>query len=98
MAVSFVVSCLSLTAAWILWNIYLIATNYAVARKIGLPILFCPVDTLNPLWILARPAVAPTLQRLPFGLGEFTRYSYIGWSWEFRYQLREFFSKSYHVQ
>ena len=89
MAVTLAISCLALTAAWTLWNIYLITANYVTARKIGLPILICPVDTFNPLWLLARPVVAPTLRHLPFGLGEFARYSYIGWTWEYRYQLRE---------
>jgi hypothetical protein len=62
------------------WTIYCIYVNYQKALKIGFPTAITPVDPFYPLWILARPYLFPFLSRLPFGLGEFTSYSYIAWA------------------
>jgi hypothetical protein len=64
------------------WTIYCICVNYQKALKIGFPIAVSPVDPFNPIWVVARPYLSPFLSRLPFGLGEFTRYSYIAWAWK----------------
>lgn len=83
--------------ALFLWNFFGIASNYLVARKIGLPIIICPVDYLNPLWVLIRPTAVPILRRLPFGLGNFTKYSYIGWPWEHQYRLHARYGPAFTV-
>lgn len=70
-----------------MWNTYRITYNYVTARKIGLPVIVCPVDTLNPLWQFYRPFIAPTNRRWPYKLGQCVRYSYIGWPWKLKYQL-----------
>jgi cytochrome P450 len=64
------------------WTVYCIYANYQEALKIGLPIVIIPVDAFNPLWVLVRPYVSPFLSHLPFGLGNFTRYSYFAWAWK----------------
>lgn len=64
------------------WTIYRIFVNYRKARRIGFPIVITPIDPFDPLWVVAGPYLAPLLSHLPFGLGDFTRYSYIGWAWK----------------
>ena len=70
---------------WTAYNIYL---NYRRALTIGLPIVITPVDPLNPLWIFARPYLVDFLSHLPFGLGEFAGYSYLGWAWKDQYAMQ----------
>ncbi|OQU94990.1 hypothetical protein CLAIMM_01262 [Cladophialophora immunda] len=74
-------------AASIIWTVHGLVCNYMIAARIGLPIILTPVDAFNPLWILARPLLAPLIQQLPFGLGDFAGYSFLGWPWEHRYQM-----------
>lgn len=64
------------------WTIYRIFVNYQKARRIGFPIVVTPIDPFDPLWVVARPYLAPLLSRLPFGLGDFTHYSYLAWAWK----------------
>ncbi|KIY02714.1 uncharacterized protein Z520_01179 [Fonsecaea multimorphosa CBS 102226] len=74
-------------SALIIWTIHGLVSNYLIARKIGLPIILTPIDSLNPVWVLARPVLDPLIRQLPFGLGDFAGYSYLGWGWEQRYRL-----------
>ncbi|MCJ1309028.1 hypothetical protein MMC25_002683 [Agyrium rufum] len=76
-SVFFLVACAILPV----WTAYHILLNHRVARRIGLPIVISPISELNPLWILCRTHLTPYLVRLPIGLGDFTRYSYLGWQW-----------------
>jgi hypothetical protein len=64
------------------WTIYRIFGNYQKARRIGFPIVVTPIDPFDPLWVVARPYLAPLLSRLPFGLGDFTHYRYLAWAWK----------------
>lgn len=68
--------------AWPCWTVYCIYVNYIKALRIGFPLVITPVDPFDPLWVLLRPYLFPLFSRLPFGLGEFTRYSYVSWAWK----------------
>ncbi|MCJ1311357.1 hypothetical protein MMC25_005028 [Agyrium rufum] len=70
-----------------LWSTVALYRNHRRATPIGLPLLISPIDPFNPLWILLRPYVNPLLSCLPYGLGSFTRYDYLGWVWHDKNQL-----------
>ncbi|EOD45005.1 putative cytochrome p450 protein [Neofusicoccum parvum UCRNP2] len=67
-------------------TIYSFVRNYALARKIGLPIVAVPISLDNLIWMLSARFVMPFVRRLPFGSGHFTRFGYVGW--EFRDKSR----------
>ena len=73
----------------IIWTLTSIASNYAVARHIGFPIIISPVSTLNPLWIIVYRLFPPILQlkRLPFGFGVWARCTYMGWQFDDKHAL-----------
>ncbi|OAP58718.1 hypothetical protein AYL99_07808 [Fonsecaea erecta] len=83
--------------ALVVWTFHGLVSHYVAARKIGLPIIVTPIDALNPLWVLGRPVLAPLIQKLPFGLGEFVRYSYLGWPWEYRYRMHARYGAAFTV-
>jgi cytochrome P450 len=56
--------------------------NYAIARKVGLPIVIVPISPENPLWMLLARCVLPILQYVPFGNGHFSRFCHIGWEFD----------------
>jgi cytochrome P450 len=56
--------------------------NYAIARKVGLPIVVVPISPENPLWMLLARYVLPILQYVPFGNGHFSRFCHIGWEFD----------------
>ena len=75
--------------AWGLWNLTVFVANYRAACRIGLPILVSPFNPLGPFWQLTYRRLLPLLRQLPFGLGNFTRYNWIGWSFEDKYHLHD---------
>jgi cytochrome P450 len=56
--------------------------NYAIARKVGLPIVIVPISPENPLWMLLARYILPILQYVPFGNGHFSRFCHIGWEFD----------------
>ena len=84
---AFLVALLITLLALPCFTVYKMYSNYSVALKIGLPIIFTPVDPFHPLWVLLRPYLSPVLSCLPFGLGTWTHYSYLGWPWKDKYAL-----------
>lgn len=62
-------------------TLFALYQNYQLALHSNLPILISPVNPFNPLWILLRPYLNPILSHLPFKLGHFTKYNYLGWTW-----------------
>ncbi|KAI8935083.1 hypothetical protein NX059_007678 [Plenodomus lindquistii] len=58
-----------------------LAHNIKTARSIGIPVLWSPIDAFNPFWIIFNKALTPKLQRLPFGLGEWTKRNSLDWTW-----------------
>lgn len=68
--------------------------NYRKARKIGdLPIVLTPVSLLGPiwafLWTFAGGIIQPILLRLPFGLGNWVKYSGHTWFWDHGHELHK---------
>jgi cytochrome P450 len=68
--------------------------NYHTARKIGdLPILITPVSLLSPVWALvwavAGGLLQPILLKLPFGLGDWVRYSGHTWFYAHGHDLHQ---------
>ncbi len=80
------------TIAWILWTSISLFLNYQVARKLALPIVISPLSALNPLWMLALkllPVLPRFLEMLPFGLGNWARCTYIGWTFQDKCALHD---------
>jgi cytochrome P450 len=78
-----------------LLSCYALARNYVTARKTGLPLLISPFNPFNPLWILSRPYINPFLSYLPFGLGNSTKYNYLGYTWRDQNRLHTRYGKAY---
>jgi hypothetical protein len=70
-----------LLAAGPLWTAASLLRNYKAARSTKLPIVISPVNPFNPLWILSRQYINPVFAALPFGLGSFTSYNFLGFAW-----------------
>lgn len=70
--------------AWGLWNFLALLLNYNAARHIGLPVIIGPFSPMNPFWILATRTlpIVRLLNSSPFGLGKWTRCTYMGWSFD----------------
>ena len=62
--------------------------NYVGAIRIGLPIVIVPTNWQDPLWIVFGKKLA-WLQSLPFGLGSWYHYSFLGWNLNDRYTTHE---------
>lgn len=71
------------------WSMINLLQNYRKARKIGLPILITPILVHHPIWQLTENFVVPILERIPFGITNFLRYSIRGWNFNDRYYLHE---------
>ena len=83
--------CLSAAFAFTTWTAFSLLRNYQLARSIGLPIIVSPANPLNPLWILTYrlSPIISVLRVLPWGLGKFARYSYIGWEFDDKYAVHQ---------
>ena len=64
-----------------------VIAHYRTARAIGLPIVFTPITWQDPFWLLMGPIIEPLLRRLPLGLGDWARYSVMGWQLEDRFAM-----------
>jgi len=53
----------SLAAAAITYYCYALYTSYLAAAKIGLPIVLCPINSLNIIWMVASSPLRPVLSR-----------------------------------
>lgn len=50
---------LLLFGLWALSSLYSLVRNYLVARKTGLPIIVCPINNYNPLWMASGIPLNP---------------------------------------
>ncbi len=78
-----------------LWMLISLLQNYKLARPSKLPILISPVNPFNPFWILLRPYINPLLSCLPFGLGSFAEYNYLGFAWRDKNRLHTLHGGAY---
>ncbi len=71
-----------------LWYCQSLFSNYREARRSGYPILVCPANTDNIIWIIFAVAFRPILARcLPaFAYGRIKAAIY-GWEFLYRYEL-----------
>lgn len=69
---------------WITWQGLALLRSYREACSIGLPIILSPTRTLNPVWIVLGKAtpILSVLQHLPLNLGNWARFTYIGWQYD----------------
>jgi cytochrome P450 len=67
--------------AFLVWNVLSTILNYRKALRIGLPVLFTPVDASNMLYFLTSSWLEPALRKvLPFGMGNFIRLNSRDWN------------------
>jgi cytochrome P450 len=78
---------IGLLLAFSLWIISALYRNYRIAQSTGLPLLVSPINPVNPVWILLRPYINPLFSQLPFKIGYFAQYNYLGWEWHDKNQL-----------
>lgn len=85
---------------WLIWTLALLgaylltstahslATNYAAARKTGLPVVISPISKLNPLWLVVQRRFAPWMRRnLPAAFSAWTRHNVLSWFFDDKYLL-----------
>lgn len=74
---------LLLPISWVAWTAYRLASNYAVAHHVGVPLIVVPVNPESPVWMLVSdylwPYIDCVLSWIPFGSESFTRYAHRGW-------------------
>lgn len=85
---------------WLLWSLALLsaylllstiislATNYAAARKTGLPVVISPVSKLNPVWLITQRRITPWMRaHLPATFTSWTRHNTLSWFFDDKYRL-----------
>ena len=80
---------------YLIWAASCLASNYNKARKIGLPILIAPIDSMNPLWMLTKDFLIPIISRLPYGLGEWASRGEIGWTFYARFAIHAKYGEAF---
>jgi hypothetical protein len=80
MVIHLLVALLISPVGLLLYQVYCLALNYRIARRVGVPLVVLPFSLDNVLWILVGKYFIPLFERLPFGNGNFTRFSRHGWS------------------
>ena len=70
------------------WYFSSVPRNYQLARKTGLPILVCPVNPANPLWLVLSSTFQPALARyLPSVIYDRIDVAIYGWEFRCRYTV-----------
>ena len=65
-----------------------IVRNRKLASEIvGIPIIISPLSSSNPLWKALRLWLVPIFKRFRPVLGNWTRYSYGGWTFDDKYKM-----------
>ena len=77
----------TLPVAWLIYLAISLEQNRRLALQMQVPIVISPFNPVNPLWMISQKVLIPLLQRLPFGLGSFTRYNRMGWVYHDKYRL-----------
>ncbi|KAK2021244.1 cytochrome P450 [Colletotrichum zoysiae] len=62
-------------------SVLCLVRNIRIAKQTGIPVVWSPVSSFNPLWIIICKRAVPFFQRLPFGFGNWTKYSTLDWTW-----------------
>lgn len=65
-----------------------IARNRKLASGlVGIPIIVSPLSNSNPLWKVLKPWLLPMLKIFRPVLGDWTRHSFNGWTFEDKYKM-----------
>lgn len=80
-----------------LWPFINLVQNYRRVKNVGLPILVTPIPVRSALWRLSSSFLIPLLNRIPFGVSHFMRYSTPGWMFEDRYHLHEQYGTAFFI-
>ena len=91
MADSLILFLSSLPVIWLLWILSSWLANFKSARRLNIPIFISPGSSISPIWMILRKPILPLLKALPFGLGSFTRFDYMGWTQDDKYRIHEQF-------
>lgn len=75
-----------LPIVWSLSSLLSFYTNYNRVRDLAIPKVLTPICPSNVLWVISQSILLPVLQRLPFGIGRWTKYSRWGWEYTDRYR------------
>ncbi|EFQ36732.1 cytochrome P450 [Colletotrichum graminicola] len=78
---SVIVAAAVLPVLYLVNSIFCLVRNVRVAKKLGISVVCSPISPFNPAWIIFNKRVVPFLQRLPFGLGDWTRCNTLDWTW-----------------
>jgi hypothetical protein len=76
---------LGFSLCWTLWTALCLERNYARARKLGVPIVFIPISTMDILWIVVQYPAIPIIERF-LGSSNLTRYGARDWHFRDRAQ------------
>ncbi|UQC83961.1 cytochrome P450 [Colletotrichum lupini] len=72
---------LCLFGLYTMYTISCLIRNITVAKTIGIPVVWSPISPFNSFWIIFNKRVAPIFQRLPLGMGDWTTYNTLDWTW-----------------
>jgi hypothetical protein len=77
-----------LLAAYFLSSVYSLYRNYRTACSSGVPVVICPVNPDNIIWVLIKVPLRPTLQKiLPTFLYDQIKISIFGWEFRDKFEL-----------
>ncbi|KAG8528171.1 uncharacterized protein KY384_007088 [Bacidia gigantensis] len=78
-----------LACSWTIYSYWCLFRNYKKARKFGFHVIVNPVSLLNPLWIIFNQTFRPLLEKLPFGLYYYFKYTNFEWTYHEKYGIHE---------
>lgn len=81
-------------ATFFLLRISRIVHHYFQARKLNIPILVSLVSRHDKLWLLCRRYFW-WIEHLPFGVGEWFRFSHHGWTLDDRWRIHELYGEAF---
>lgn len=87
MAILFTIT-ICVVLSYAVWYFQTLFANYRKAQRSGFPILVCPVDTNNVLWMVFSVPLRPILARyLPTIAYNRIKAAIYGWEYLYRYEL-----------
>ncbi|CAK7231587.1 hypothetical protein SCUCBS95973_007966 [Sporothrix curviconia] len=83
MAHTWLVAVLAIVGVWLVSSVHRLYTNYQNAIRSGWPVVVCPVNTQNPLFMVLNAPLRPFVERfLPSAV--YNRFHLSTYGWEFR--------------
>lgn len=69
-------------SAWLTRRIVKLVQNRNLAKQTGLPYILSPVGEHDFVWMVLQKPLGPIIEKLPFGLGRFVRFTRRGWNFQ----------------